>query len=242
MSLTSTLQLTGLTTKEAAVYVATLELGLAPVLRIAQKSHIKRPTTYVVLSQLQDQGLVEAIPKEGGTFYQAVDPTVVVIHQREKTAALEQILPELRSLRNSAPSKPKIRFYEGQTSVFRLYHDEIFRHQTINSIVNMHEVKRLLTRAQTTKVFQVIRDQRCQIKDIVDDSSDAHAYIAFKQKYKLGETRLLPANRRFAVDFLIYGARVALISPSTHIGIVIEDPAIHQAHQHLFDSLWQTLE
>ncbi len=57
MALESVLQAAGLTDKEARIYLAALELGQAPVLRIAQKAGIKRPTAYVTLGELQAKGL-----------------------------------------------------------------------------------------------------------------------------------------------------------------------------------------
>ena len=64
----------GLTDKEAAVYLALLELGVASVLRIASKAGVKRPTAYITLAALREKGFVEVIPKGTTTLYQAVDP------------------------------------------------------------------------------------------------------------------------------------------------------------------------
>jgi len=48
----------GLSNNEAKVYLAMLELGPSPVLDIAAKAAINRPTTYVQIELLKKKGLV----------------------------------------------------------------------------------------------------------------------------------------------------------------------------------------
>ncbi|MBI5733705.1 MAG: hypothetical protein HY973_02045 [Candidatus Kerfeldbacteria bacterium] len=51
------LQQFGLTEKESALYLAALELGSAFISDLARKSQLKRPTTYLVVNQLEVMGL-----------------------------------------------------------------------------------------------------------------------------------------------------------------------------------------
>ncbi|MBI3251348.1 MAG: TrmB family transcriptional regulator, partial [Candidatus Andersenbacteria bacterium] len=48
----------GLKDKEAAVYLAALQLGPSPVQNIARRANVVRATTYVILEDLQKKGLV----------------------------------------------------------------------------------------------------------------------------------------------------------------------------------------
>ena len=54
----------GLKDKAAAVYLASLEIGPSPVQPIAKKAKVVRATTYVVLEELMQMGLVTKY-KEG---------------------------------------------------------------------------------------------------------------------------------------------------------------------------------
>ncbi|MBU2235559.1 helix-turn-helix domain-containing protein, partial [Patescibacteria group bacterium] len=47
MNLETSLIQFGLNSKEASVYLAALELGGSPVLKIAKKAELKRPTVYL---------------------------------------------------------------------------------------------------------------------------------------------------------------------------------------------------
>ena len=58
------LERVGLKGKEASVYLALLELGTASVESIAKKAGTKRPTTYLVLDDLQNRGLVSIVPQQ----------------------------------------------------------------------------------------------------------------------------------------------------------------------------------
>lgn len=107
----------GLSDKEIAVYLAALELGQASVLRIAGKSGVKRPTAYITLAALREKGFVEVIPKGTTTLYQAVDPEKIFHHFDEKILGFKAALPELKSLWNAVPGKPRVRFYEGKKSI-----------------------------------------------------------------------------------------------------------------------------
>ena len=98
MALETVLEQLGLSSKEAAIYLAALELGQAPVLRIARKAGVKRPTGYVTLASLHEKGFVEVVPKGTTTFYQAVDPEILYQRFNEKIKHFGSVLPELRSL------------------------------------------------------------------------------------------------------------------------------------------------
>lgn len=60
------LQKLGLTQKEAVIYMATLELGIAsPTSTIAKKANILRTTAYNILNSLVQKGIVVAYDKKG---------------------------------------------------------------------------------------------------------------------------------------------------------------------------------
>src|SRR3972149_2621050 len=140
MDISSTLEQLGLTQKESAVYLAALELGQAPVLQIARKAKVKRPTAYVTLSNLHEKGFIEVIPKGSSTWFQAVDPEKIAEQFNKKLGKFKEALPELRSLFNIAPNKPGVRFYEGKKAILALYEDEIFRKKDVLAIASMKNI------------------------------------------------------------------------------------------------------
>jgi len=241
-TLDAILEQLGLTQKEAAVYLAVLELGRAPVLRIAQKAGIKRPTAYITLAELQEKGFVVSIPRGGTTLYQAVDPEDILKRFDEKVGALKEALPELKSLFNVAPGKPKVRFYEGKKNIIELYENEVFHASEIIGAVSMRNLRKTLTASELMGMLHILKANSGTITDMLDDSPETREYMAEKNRLQLGDTKLLPNDFTLGTDLLVYGDTVAMISLTNLIAVVIEDRAIAQAQRQFLEFLWKTLE
>lgn len=241
MTLDAVLEQLDLTRKEASVYLAALELGQASVQRIAQKASIKRPTAYVTLAALQEKGFVVSIPRGTTTFYQAVDPEEIFRKFEEKVGAFKAALPELRSLFNAAPGKPKVRFYEGKKNIMMLYEDDIFRGGSVSGIFSPKDWVAVFSQKELSGLLYLMKSREISIRDLLYDSSEARQYADEKDRLRLGETRFLPQDFLLGVDILIYGNTVALISLQNLIAVVIEDPAIAQAQRQFLEFLWKAL-
>lgn len=231
----------GLSDKESAVYLAALELGQASVLRIAQKAGVKRPTAYITLAALGEKGFVEAIPKGATTLYQAVDPEKIHERFQKKIKAFGVILPELRSILNAAPGKPRVRFYEGRKSITALYENEISRGGDIIAVVSIQKIRDMISPEKLIGFTHLMKANGTTIRDILEDSPEAREYVKEKNRLCLGESKFLPADMNFEIDMLVYGTTVAMVSPKTLIAVVIEDVGISGAHRKLLEALWISL-
>ena len=110
----------GLSEKEAAVYVASLELGPAPVQDISHKSRVNRATTYVMIESLSSRGLMSTFVKGKKRFYVPEAPsrlkTILGDKKREieeRENELQKVMPMLAALYNVEGAKPQIRYLEG---------------------------------------------------------------------------------------------------------------------------------
>ena len=63
MDMKQALKTIGLSDKESAVYMALLQLGQATAYAVAVKSGLKKPTTYIILDELIEKGLVLKVPQ-----------------------------------------------------------------------------------------------------------------------------------------------------------------------------------
>lgn len=241
MVLGTVLEQYGLTAKQAAIYLAALELGRAPVMRIADKAAVKRPTAYVVLNELLQMGLVEIVPRGSTRFFQAIDPKALLDRQRQKTALLEQSLPELRALLNTAINKPKVRFYEGKRGIYQLYDGEILQQKEIFSLVNLKEFARTYSEAEMLALLDRMRGSGLYAKELIDNSKAARWYLKEKNKRKLGDAKILPKKFRFEVDFLVYQNTIATVSLKNLVAVVIEDSAIAQAQLQILNFLYDSV-
>jgi sugar-specific transcriptional regulator TrmB len=110
----------GLSDKEAAVYLAAMELGPSVAQDIAKKAKVNRATTYVMIDSLKTRGLMSSFSKGKKKFFSAETPErlmSMVRHQRQeledRESELSRILPQLMALFNVEGAKPQVRFLEG---------------------------------------------------------------------------------------------------------------------------------
>ncbi len=110
----------GLSDKEASVYLASLELGPAPVQDISHKSKINRATTYVMIESLSGRGLISTFVRGKKRFYTPETPerllSILRMQQKEleeKEKEFAKTLPTLLALYNTEGVKPQIRYIEG---------------------------------------------------------------------------------------------------------------------------------
>src|SRR4051812_11252942 len=99
MDIPNVLEQIGLTSKQALVYLALLELGSASVQSIAQKAGLKRPTTYLILDELQQKGVVSLVPQKKSLFT-AESPERLLSDIHRKEEVFKRFLPELLALHN----------------------------------------------------------------------------------------------------------------------------------------------
>jgi len=115
--LINTLRSVGLSEKEARTYLALLQLGTASSYAIAEKSGLKKPTTYVILEELMGKGIVIKIPTAKKQRFSAVPPEQLFQAAEQKIMTAKQSLRELESLKGEKISNVKTLLYEGLNGI-----------------------------------------------------------------------------------------------------------------------------
>lgn len=106
------LQKIGLSDKEARVYLALLKIGDATVKDISSEADIKRPTTYLVLEELRQKGLILKIPHVKKAIYQAKNTDGLFGYASENMSAFKRALPKIQSLQTEH-NPVKTFYFEG---------------------------------------------------------------------------------------------------------------------------------
>lgn len=132
----------GLTEKEAKVYLAALELGSAPASKIAQKSGLNRPTTYVLLEKLSDIGLVTSYDKGKVQFFTAEDPEQLgrLIREQEhdlaeRASELKEKLPELKAMFGKT-DRPKVLVFDSAEASSEYFYNKLKQNDKIYGFTN----------------------------------------------------------------------------------------------------------
>jgi|SRR3990172_7469228 len=234
----------GLSEKEAKIYLGALELGKASIQDIAKKSGVNRTTTYVIIVALEKQGLVKTLRVGKRNYFAAESPdSILEIVRREKREAeakeseLKKIIPELKTLFNIAPGRPKIRFYEGPEVYKKITSDilesdateilEIYNADLITGVFSKDEIKEYSKKRVEKGIhWRTIYTRR---------------EGPFRNPLDLAEERFL-AQSPFSIsgDIMIYGNRVGITSlKGTIIGVIIESEEISETMRTLFNIAWQ---
>src|SRR3989338_6121463 len=90
----------GLSENESKVYFASLSLGPATIIRIANTAEIKRTTVYSVVEALKQKGLINLEIKGFKKLYAAENPEKLETILEVKRNKLKAMLPEFAGLYN----------------------------------------------------------------------------------------------------------------------------------------------
>lgn len=230
----------GLDDKEARVYTALLELGISTVQPIAQKAGLLRPNTYPILDALIQQGMVSFFEKNGRRRYVAEDPTILSKKLKDRWERLNQMMPELRSLYNRNPHKPKVKYYEGKHEVRMLY-EHLIEVEWYDNIYTPALVTNIWTTEFSADLGKRIAQKGVRVREILVTETPTVSYANYfkppKQqiRYWLGQSPL-PS------DIILFENKVVFVTYDTDIHtIVIEGSGIVDTMRALFEQMWKSI-
>ncbi len=240
----------GLSEKEASVYLASLELGPAPVQDISHKGKVNRATTYVMIDSLMGRGLMSSFVRGKKRFYAPESPDrlrAVLKSQRleveRKEGELETVFPMLAALYNAEGAKPQIRYLEGVEGVATVR--ELFQKME-GEIVQFSPFDPDATAADE---LQPGRDQH--VRNIFSKPTSYRAIVAMERtdlsllpRLPNLEVRVIP-RAQFPTDaeITIRGNTVCLYSfKSAVLAIVITSKEIADGLRTIFELAWMGAE
>ncbi|MCX6808254.1 MAG: hypothetical protein NTW50_01120 [Candidatus Berkelbacteria bacterium] len=250
--LETTLQKLGLSDKESKVYLAALQLGAAPVQKIAEKAKINRPTTYVILETLSKKGLATTHEQGKKTLFAAEPPERLTLlldkmeaEVKEKQAELLDAMPDLKAIFNFAGNKPRVKFYEGLEGIRALNAeaDAMLKPNAHSYAFNNLDL-----------LFETFPDELSSDIDIrLQKKNFVHVIYTRKDgpmpdansKEKLREARFIPLDK-FPFDATIAinpGYNVNFYSYTGNVGgVMIQDIGIADAMKKIWDLCWEAAE
>lgn len=238
----------GLSEKEASVYLASLELGASTAAEIAAHAAVNRATTYAVIEDLKKQGLMTSLERGAKTLFMAESPerlgTLLRAKEqgfREGFRGLEQALPELTRIFESAGERPRVRFFEGEAGIAAVRED-ILKTKTdfFDEIIPLDEVHRFFPPRKGDH-RERMQEKLIRIKNRIIYTTKQGAIFPRGKglaRYKFVAPEKLP----IATEVVLYGNKVVVVAYKQNlVGVVIEDEVITKAFRVIFDMLWQFL-
>lgn len=226
----------GLTKKEAAVYLATLELGESTVNAIARKAGIFRTYCYDILKSLSEQGLVSSIVKRSVTYYEAVDPRKFVELLKEKEERITDVLPQLQLLKGTVEHKPSTILFEGKEGIKSLHLDIL---QTGKDHVVLGSTTAIIENLGSWFEYYVkerVRKNIC-VRVLTDDTAFS------RKRHRSADEELRTVRfwkRPLNTATYIYGSKIAMITYGRKVfGVIIDSEELANTQLQAFDALWE---
>lgn len=248
-TITFKLQQLGFSEKEAAVYIACLDLGaVSAVSTIASRAKLQRTTAYDILRNLEQKGVVIAVKSKKNRYYEALPPEKVIAYLKEQSAKYarlaldaQEMLPQLNARRRSHEDRPRVYFYEGEDGLRRVYEE------TLSSTGEILAYACDQTNQESLpwyfpKYYKRRAAKKIPIRAIFPDSQknrDRHAL----DKEELRESRLVPRELlNFTPEINFFDNKIMIADWKEKLGIIIESREIAKAFKQTFELAWEAAE
>lgn len=249
MTIEEYLKQLGLSDKEARAYLALLELGESQIVPIAKKTATPRTSLVYILEKLRDRGMITILEHNSRRVYEAVAPRKIVTllkSEQEKLSeniySLEQSLPELERVYKLNPFQPKVRFFQGQEEIRRLYNeildapiDEAWYVSEIKKIENVLG-KQFLKSWIKRRIALHIKSKAIWVRSeaVLDEPS----YLESRANAR--SVRYAPEGFQAPAHTLIYGDNVITITTAKeNVGTVITSRDFATTMKSWFHELWK---
>jgi sugar-specific transcriptional regulator TrmB len=233
----------GLPEKEAAVYIATLELGRGTVSQISRKAGVSRTNGYNILDSLSDKGLVRISGKEPKEEYVAESPDMLITRleeQHERSAAnltrARSFALELKSIQKVG-DRPQVRFYEGTEGMRQVYEDTLTSHEPIRAAATLEDMFAALP-GYFPDYYHRRAKKGISIRAIIPQTPGGIERRKHDKEEKR-ETAFVPTEQfGFSPEINIYDNKVMIASWREKLGIIIESAEIADVMKKIYELAW----
>lgn len=240
----------GLNDKEISVYLGLIYLGPAPVREVARKAGVNRGTTYDILKNLIDLGLVayykHSDHEDKRQYFVAEPPqkilTAVENRKRNLDVLKENIsksLPELESLYEKSGAKPVVKYYEGNLGIRTILQDvlETVKKQAekVYYAYSSADIRQYLYRAYSDYNKDRLKN-KIAVKVIA--LGEGGEFAGLDERKWLSKVESAPTY------VLIYAGKVAMVSLdalSHPVGVVIENQGLYETQKMIFEFNWSKI-
>jgi len=246
MNIEEVLETIGLNEKEAKVYLTCLKTGQETAYNIAQKSGLKRSTTYFILEKLKKHGFASVKKTPRVTFYSVISPTNLLLKVEKQKDSLEKILPELDRFYHEQPHKPSIQVYEGRKGVELIYREAAEHLKKGKEVIYFGSTEHFLSEYKDLLDLWVetMKNKRFKAREILIKrelkNSDYLKKIA-QNKNPNHQIRFFPRDIEFKEnDNMIFGHKLAIFSLKKEVFVIlIESENIAESYRNFFEMAWK---
>lgn len=231
-----------LTSEEAQVYLSVLRFWISTPTQIARNSWLKRTSVNNYIVTLLSKWVLQRSVEWKRMKYIAESPEKVLKNLDRKRQNFVEKLPVFNNLFLNASQKANVRYFEGKNGITEIYREISL---WFLPIVSFYSIERYLDYYGDMKVMDEfvknIVSNENTIKDLIEDTPVGRKVIKTRES-KSKTWKLLPPEFELWIDLLIQGEKVAMISYTTEMGIIIENKDISDFHRNTFQHFWNLLD
>lgn len=239
----------GLRTKQATVYLALLSMGEAKITDLAIQANLKRPTVYLVISELELLGLVYKIIKGKQKIYSAAHPKRISELLEFRKNKYQELLPELISSYSAAPGQSRVQMLEGIEGLKQAYREALNMLPQKNSeqlwISNISSFLERFPDMLSEYIRTLNKFPKAKIREILFGKKPANEYFGetkIKQRPNHQVRYLVNKNDGGETDQLITENRIVFFSfGAKPFALIIESPEMAKTQKFLFENIWSTI-
>lgn len=242
-----TQELLGLKSKDWPVYLALLQLGTAPLRRIAEEAGLNRGTTYDALKRLIELKLASYVDAKSHRYFTAEDPSRLrglatrrEVAIQEARQEISSLLPELQTLLGASTHRPVVRYYEGDSGIRSILEDVLQVAEQTES--NMYRIYSSAGRISDLILAAWPKFTSTRIKRGINVR--AIAIGGGGSTAGLDERRWLRKDVESPTYIFLYEGKTAYISIDNQnklFGVIIEGEAIAATQKMVFEMMWKFL-
>lgn len=232
----------GLSKKEAAIYIALLEHGPMTLAAVSHVTHINRPALYATFPELSEKGLVSSVVKGKRRTYIAepVERVEMLYEEREKNQKAE--LAAFKEAYAKVPeARPVVKYFEGKKGMHFAF-DDVVAVLPRRGVFYRYSART----GPKSEAFSDTTYSRLREKMEIERYVIASEGKAAEKKPKLNRhVRAIPKDFDLFEDnvsLLIYGNKTAYVDYETETTLLIESEKIARFQEKLFKLLWKNLK
>ncbi len=230
----------GLTERQARVYIACLELGVASIQQISKKVQVARSSCEATLHQLKERGFVTSYQHKTVRKFSPVDPRQLVKIAEQKVHGLTSSLPDLTGLFLKNKTIPSVRMYEGKKGMNAILEEILDEAKILHGFGSADDLYDTLG-----ETFPEFRKRRIQkkilVKIILKDTEKAR----HRQKMgpqELREVRLIKDGTDFSSLVFMWNNKIASFSLREEmVAVVVESKEMAEGQMAMFNFIWNIL-
>lgn len=245
-TLATSLNTLGITGLDQQIYLLLLEKGPLTISRLARHLNKERLTIYQAVERLQEAGLVpKGRPKYSRGVVIEPPSQVLALLEKQRTdlfyqaKQLESLLPQM-SAQYAQKQRPAVfRLFEGRTQFLTVFEEAL---QEANGQIDYYgDTDAFVNYVGIPYEDRWVRKRvakKIKIRMLVFRSDYVEKRYRERDKKELRQTRYITPPHRFGTSFMMYGYKTLLWNPTAERAIVLDDPALTEMYQHMFQREW----